>query len=480
MMPKVGAPPASPTAAQVGTPPSAAETGAAAATARVGAPDTRPTQAPDGFGATGPRGFLALDQKAAEQAAKATVTNARALLERAGEGLERIEPGAPLAGAQAERAASVLAQLEKVHRDLSTPGLGSAAADAGFGADVRGLRAELAQSFATLVERAESAKAGPDLARARVLGEAFMRLSEPILGPRAPALDVGVVPALALPAGVQTIAERAALAYDHTARAPTHFSRVAMYGPHLRQDLAKLSELEPKDPATRAYVETLEGLTTMLVGGYPDAVAHFEKALRRLGGEDASIEFNLARAHARNDKPAKALDALEDAVKHATTPAQAQALRELAAADPAMTALLGEPGYHAIVESVGGTRLTRMEGVRDHRDRPLHRTEPRMYHVGGAAERQDFDAIFAPIRASAYEAKRTNVNLVWNESGVGSLVAERVPMNGVVSDVDLATFTQVPKEGRWEIAVHGHDRLVFDPAELHRLLGELKLRDHAL
>jgi hypothetical protein len=474
MLPKVGAQP--PPSTLDATPPGAAQAAATQAAAP-SAPAERPAPTADSFGATGPRGFLALDPKSAELAAKATVNNARALLDRAAEGLERLQPGAPLEGAQAERAVAVLTQLEKLHRDLSTPGLGSAAADAGLGADVRGLRADLAQSFATLVERVESAKAGPDLARARVLGEAFLRLSEPILGPRPPALDRGVVPALALPAELQPIAERAAAAYERAAHADTHFTAVAIYGPHFKADLAKLTELAPDDAATRAYVATLEGMSSTLFGGHTEAIAGFQKALRLVGGEDASIEFNLARAQAYDLKPEKALASLQGAVKHATTPAQANAVRELAAVDPAMWQLIGEPAYHTLLEPIGGSKLTHMEGVRDHRDRPLHRTEARMYHVGGVAERADFDALLGPIGEKAYATKRTNVKLVWNEAGVRSLIAERVPINGVVADMDLATFTEVPKKGRWEVAVHGADRLVFDPAELHRLLGELKLRD---
>lgn len=432
----------------------------------------------DEYGIHGPRGFFALDQAAAEAAAKATFASAGRLFERAAEGLSLLEAGAPLEGKQAERALALLAQIEKIHQDLSIPGFGSSAADAGLGKDLRELKAELAELFSSFRDRIEASPSGTEHAKARVLGEAFVRLADSVLGPSTPSLKIGAIAAVPLSERALEVAEHAVRYYERAAQAPTHFAKVVLYGERVKSDLAKLTELDPGDPSTKAFVENMQGLSARLFGAYGDAAQSFQKALTHAGGKDASIEFNLATALALDGKADKALKALERAIDSATTPTQAGQLREMAAADPAMWHLLGEPAYHALVAPVGGAKLTQMEGVQDHKGRQLHQSKAWMYHLSGSIERQELDEVFAPLREKAYAQLKSGVSLVWDEGGKGSIIAEQVPVNGAVSDLELATL--VEGKGRWEVTIHGADRLVFDPLELHRLFGEIKLRDHEL
>lgn len=439
--------------------------------------ETKAKTGGDEYGIHGPRGFFALDQAAAETAAKATFASAGRLFERATEGLSLLEVGAPLEGKQAERAIALLAQVEKIHQDLSIPGFGSSAADAGLGQDLRELKAELAELFSSFRDRIEASPSGTDHAKARVLGEAFVRLSDSLLSPSKPSLKIGAIAVLPMSERALEVAEHAASYYDRAAQAPTHFAKVVLYGQRLKSDLAKLNELEPGDAAVKAFVENMEGLSQRLFGAYGDAAQSFQKALDHAGGKNAAIEFNLATALAHDGKNKKALTVLQGAIDNATTPSQAHALREMAAADPAMWHLLGEPAYHALVEPVGGAKVTQMEGVQDHQGRQLYQSKTWMYHLGGVIERGELDELFGPLREKIYAALKSGVGLVWDkDSGSGSIIAERVPVNGALSDVELATL--VEGKGRWEVLIRGGDRLVFDPLELHRLFGELKLRDH--
>ncbi len=440
--------------------------------------ESKAKQSGDEYGINGPRGFFALDQTTAEAAAKATFASATRLFERAVEGFNVLEHRAPLTGPQAERALALLGQIEKIHHDLSIPGFGSSAADAGLGKDVRELKADLAELFSSFRDRIEASPSGTEHAKARVLAEAFVRLSEGVLGPSEPSRKIGAIPALPLPEQALAVAEQAVSYYERAAVAPTHFAKVVLYGARLKSDLAKLEEIAPQDPAAKAFVKTMQGLNDRLFGAYGEAAKSFEQALALVGGKEASIEYNLATALALEGKGKKALETLEGAIADATTPAQATQLREMAAVDPAMWHLLGEPAYHALVAPVGGSKLTQQEGVRDHRDRQLHQSKAWMYHLSGVITRQDLDEEFALLREKTYADLKSGVALVWDAEGRGAIIAEQVPINGVVSDMQLATLAEGP--GRWEVTIHGGDRLVFDPLALHRLLGDIKLRDHEL
>lgn len=436
-----------------------------------GAPPEAPakTRESEGAPSLGPSGYRALEPSGAAAALGATLEGARALLERVVDGFNALVEGAPLTEQQANTALSVLRMLQKIGRDLSGA-LGSTP-DASHG-DLRELRADVAGVFAAFRERIEASPSG-DVSKARILAEGIVGLQSSLLPPdRPPSVTAGAIPALPMNAEAWSFAESAGTNYERAAGAQGHFFRT-VYHARVEADLARVEARAQGEPGAAAFVQTMRGLLAQLFGGYEDAVHSHQGALALMGGNNASLAFNLATALAGSGQQQQALHALETAIGSAATTEEADAIRARASQHPALWRLISEAAYHQLLASIGGPKLAVMPGVEDHRGHPLYQSRPWRYEVL-LSGRYELDEEFAKLREQVYQAQRTSISLCWDGAD-GTVVAERSPAAGAFAEVPLATLTE--RQGSFEVQVQGADRLYFDPAVLHRWLSALKLWD---
>jgi hypothetical protein len=415
------------------------------------------------------------------------------MLEAASANVEQIKLGARLELAETAIANRVLGRLERASRDLTEPGLGAAAEDAGKSEELRAVRAKLETTFLALRERVETAPNG-DLEKCRKIAKRLVSLADRVLMPSRGPMTIGALLVVPLNRELAAFAEKADAYYTRGAQSRTHFAKV-LYSRLAMNEVDFMKGRAKDNPEITAFAHSMAGMISQhLFGGNTDALELYHVALEKLGGYSASVQYNIAAASSALGKNAEAIDALQKAVKQSTTPSQAEGLLAMAAHDPGMWHLVSEPKYHELLESVGGTKLTQMEGVVDHHDRPLHQTRGWMYHLPGSWEPEQLEVEFAQLPSNALGTPGTGVRLQWGKADFfepgppraggrivamvpskGDIIAERISGSGESSHVVLGQLTKGP--GRWEITLNATDRLVFDPAELHRFLATFKLRD---
>lgn len=439
--------------------------------------------ATDQFGVGGAQGYLSLDDAQATKAMSATLAGAASLLKLSETTIARLPVGADLDRARIATFNKVLGQLAKVSKDLSVRGLGSTSADAGRAGDLRGIAEQLGAQYVALEGKLAGTKNGEIHKASSMVGDLVRGQLEAadVAGNLAAKVNLqleasGVTGAITgeLQPESEQFKRTAWAHYNKGKQATTHFMKVIHFGrADTGLDRVRASD---GDPATLALADNRGGMIKHQWGDDPAAIALYDRARARLGGSYAPADYNSAVSHAALGNTEEAVALLNDAISH-TPNADAQSkLREIAAGDSDLTPLLSSLAYHQLVEPAGGTKLTKT-GEADHRGRDLHQTPAWSYDLPVVGLREYLDEQIAAMGARLRDEKKSNISIHW-DGDKAEIIAETVPVPGAMADKVLAEISL--GTGHYDVTVHATDKLVFDPAELHRLFGDMKLRDTML
>jgi hypothetical protein len=452
-----------------------ATSGAASSAAPGGAPDVHEHGRAPGIEAGRPSRALT------EAGALATLDTAERLLAGLGPRLDAVQ-GQRL-DAQLPVLSSALALVDRVAADLSQPGFGATAADAGAGSRLRALATTLAGGLDRLFHGlATTPEGSPGKARrfaaellrteARVL-EATERAARPMAAP-SDALPSSVL-AEAVPEAARGPVRTAWAAIARSDRGgPSFFARHALLGV-AAEALDHARRAAPDDAATRAVAHHGEALIRLRFGAPGEALDLLDAAAEAAGGRYPSLDYDRALVKTAVGDTRGAVRDLQAALVGAPSPDAAVALRRHAASEPGLIGLLSEPAFHALTAPVGGPSQTR-SGALDHRGRALHTSPGWTYQLPVVEAREYLDETFGALKDAARAERRPAMDLHWFDDGRrGELFAETVPVDGVISDAVIASFEFTA--GTLDVRLHRTERLLVDPAELHRVLSDVKLRD---
>ncbi|MFO0722134.1 MAG: hypothetical protein U1E65_00035 [Myxococcota bacterium] len=422
----------------------------------------------------GPAGYTAPSQSAAALAVQATLGSAERSLNIVDDALSSLEAkrGQALDPELAGALQSLLARLDSAADSLFDRRLAQDASAAGKGDQVNALRSGIGERYGAIRSLVEAAPTG-DIAKARQILKTVVA-AERRISPETVLPNVGAFLSVPLSARALPLAEQAEAFYERGASAHTLFGKVAHFG--IAEDaIRRLLDHADADGDARAWAGNLGGMIKHAYGDDGAALKAYGLAMAELGRPDAALSYNLGVAHASLGHAEKAVTALSAALQVSTSEVQRAGIAALAASDPALWSLMSEPGYHALLKPFGGTQLTRMP-EQPEATRPWFATPGWHYEVPAVAEREDMQVFLQNLNESKYGNHQPPLHVEETPGGGLSIWVETEPKPEHVKLVELATLEL--KKSAWHCDILPAVGVLTDPAGLHALLAELKLRDH--
>ena len=297
----------------------------------------------------------------------------------------------------------ILGRLDKLQADLSTPGLGAVAVDAGKIGDIRGAVVQLGEAYAKLEAKLADVKFEPASKLSGALGDLvkgqlgatdlaeYMRADVPDLE------KAGVTGQMKVDLGDQVEdLKRVGWAHYNKGKLAKAAGQDGLAAAHFEgaiDNLKRMSKMS-SDNAVQTVAANRLGMVHHQMGEETRAIGYYDIALALNGEKYPPGHFNQASSWLALGQMDAALEQIELSVKNTKSPDDAEMMRGLAAKDSDLAGLIGEPRYQALV---GDCALTK--DVSTDTERPVFKTDAWIYKMDGAKAGEFLEAMCAALAA---------------------------------------------------------------------------------